>query len=111
MFTHLPDVQPPSRILISLTKRWNGRSRRDRGGGLARGGIALLLAHGLRAVEALRARFPDHPIVADLKTMDGGYLEAEMMARPARISWSSWAGRTKRRSGASSTPDVTSGSR
>jgi 3-hexulose-6-phosphate synthase/6-phospho-3-hexuloisomerase len=44
-------------------------------------GTPLLLAHGLRAVEALRARFPDHPIVADLKTMDGGYLEAEMMAR------------------------------
>ncbi len=29
----------------------------------------------------LRERFPDHPIVADLKTMDGGYLEAEMMAK------------------------------
>lgn len=44
-------------------------------------GTPLLLAEGLRAVEALRARFPDHPIVADLKTMDGGYLEAEMMAK------------------------------
>jgi 3-hexulose-6-phosphate synthase/6-phospho-3-hexuloisomerase len=44
-------------------------------------GTPLLLAEGLRAVEALRKRFPDHPIVADLKTMDGGYLEAEMMAR------------------------------
>jgi 3-hexulose-6-phosphate synthase len=44
-------------------------------------GTPLLLAEGLHAVEKLRARFPDHPIVADLKTMDGGYLEAEMMAR------------------------------
>ena len=44
-------------------------------------GTPLLLAEGLRAVEMLRARFPDHPIVADLKTMDGGYLEAEMMAK------------------------------
>jgi 3-hexulose-6-phosphate synthase len=44
-------------------------------------GTPLLLAHGLRAVETLRTRFPDHPIVADLKTMDGGYLEAEMMAK------------------------------
>lgn len=44
-------------------------------------GTPLLLAHGLRAVESLRARFPEHPIVADLKTMDGGYLEAEMMAK------------------------------
>jgi 3-hexulose-6-phosphate synthase/6-phospho-3-hexuloisomerase len=44
-------------------------------------GTPLLLADGLHAVEKLRARFPQHPIVADLKTMDGGYLEAEMMAK------------------------------
>ena len=44
-------------------------------------GTPLLLGEGLRAVEALHARFPTHPIVADLKTMDGGYLEAEMMAK------------------------------
>src|SRR5262245_20445871 len=44
-------------------------------------GTPLLLAEGLHAVEKLRARFPSHPIVADLKTMDGGYLEAEMMAK------------------------------
>lgn len=44
-------------------------------------GTPLLLAEGLRAVETLHARFPHHPVVADLKTMDGGYLEAEMMAK------------------------------
>jgi 3-hexulose-6-phosphate synthase/6-phospho-3-hexuloisomerase len=44
-------------------------------------GTPLLLAEGLRAVETLRKRFPEYPIVADLKTMDGGYLEAEMMAK------------------------------
>jgi 3-hexulose-6-phosphate synthase/6-phospho-3-hexuloisomerase len=44
-------------------------------------GTPLLLAHGARAVEALHARFPDHPIVADAKIMDGGYREAEMMAK------------------------------
>jgi 3-hexulose-6-phosphate synthase/6-phospho-3-hexuloisomerase len=44
-------------------------------------GTPLLLAEGLRAVQALRHEFPQHPIVADLKTMDGGYLEAEMMAK------------------------------
>jgi 3-hexulose-6-phosphate synthase len=44
-------------------------------------GTPLLLAEGLHAVEALHTRFPNHPIVADLKTMDGGYLEAEMMAK------------------------------
>ncbi len=44
-------------------------------------GTPLILAEGLHGVRALRAEFPDHPIVADLKTMDGGYLEAEMMAK------------------------------
>ncbi len=43
-------------------------------------GTPLILAEGLRSVRALRAEFPEVPIVADLKTMDGGYLEAEMMA-------------------------------
>ena len=42
-------------------------------------GTPLILGEGLHAVEALRKAFPDHPIVADLKTMDAGYLEAEMM--------------------------------
>lgn len=44
-------------------------------------GTPLILAEGLHGVRALRERFPETPIVADLKTMDGGYLEAEMMAR------------------------------
>ena len=43
-------------------------------------GTPLILAEGLHGVRALRETFPDTPIVADLKTMDGGYLEAEMMA-------------------------------
>ena len=43
-------------------------------------GTPLLLAEGLRAVRRLRKEFPDVPIVADLKTMDGGYLESAMMA-------------------------------
>ncbi len=44
-------------------------------------GTPLLLAEGLHGVKKLRAAFPDVPIVADLKTMDGGYLETEMMAK------------------------------
>jgi len=44
-------------------------------------GTPLILAEGLHGVRALRAAFPGVPIVADLKTMDGGYLEAQMMAR------------------------------
>ncbi len=43
-------------------------------------GTPLILAEGLHGVRALRREFPGVPIVADLKTMDGGYLEAEMMA-------------------------------
>jgi 3-hexulose-6-phosphate synthase/6-phospho-3-hexuloisomerase len=35
----------------------------------------------LHGVRKLREAFPGIPIVADLKTMDGGYLEAEMMAK------------------------------
>ncbi|MBD0367602.1 MAG: orotidine 5'-phosphate decarboxylase [Flavisolibacter sp.] len=42
-------------------------------------GTPLILAEGLYGVRKLRAAFPGVPIVADLKTMDGGYLEAEMM--------------------------------
>ena len=38
-------------------------------------GTPLLLAAGLRAVEKLRARFPDRPIVADLKTETEGESE------------------------------------
>ena len=44
-------------------------------------GTPLILAEGLHGVRALRSEFLDTPIVADLKTMDGGYLEAEMMAK------------------------------
>ena len=44
-------------------------------------GTPLILGEGLHAVRALHERFPDKPIVADLKTMDAGYLEAEMMAK------------------------------
>lgn len=44
-------------------------------------GTPLIIAEGMRGVRELRARFPDVPIVADLKTMDGGWLEAEIMAK------------------------------
>ena len=44
-------------------------------------GTPLIIAEGMHGVRALRKAFPNTPIVADLKTMDGGYLEAEMMAK------------------------------
>jgi 3-hexulose-6-phosphate synthase len=44
-------------------------------------GTPLIIAEGMNGVMALRREFPTIPIVADLKTMDGGWLEAEMMAK------------------------------
>jgi 3-hexulose-6-phosphate synthase/6-phospho-3-hexuloisomerase len=44
-------------------------------------GTPLIIAEGMNGVRALRQRFPNTPIVADLKTMDGGWLEAELMAK------------------------------
>jgi 3-hexulose-6-phosphate synthase/6-phospho-3-hexuloisomerase len=42
-------------------------------------GTPLILAEGMRGVQAFRREFPNTPIVADLKTMDGAGLEAEVM--------------------------------
>ncbi len=44
-------------------------------------GTPLILAEGLHGIKKLRETFPHTPIVADIKTMDGGYLETEMMAK------------------------------
>ena len=44
-------------------------------------GTPFIIAEGMHGVRALRHEFPDVPIVADLKTMDGGWLEAQMMAQ------------------------------
>ncbi|HTW07735.1 MAG TPA: orotidine 5'-phosphate decarboxylase / HUMPS family protein [Acidimicrobiales bacterium] len=41
-------------------------------------GTPLVLAEGVHAIRALHRRFPEHPIVADLKIMDGGGLETEL---------------------------------
>ena len=40
-------------------------------------GTPLIKSEGLDAVRQLRATFPDTPIVADMKTMDAGRIEAE----------------------------------
>jgi 3-hexulose-6-phosphate synthase len=44
-------------------------------------GTPLIIAEGMNGIRALRVEFPGVPIVADLKTMDGGWLETEMMAK------------------------------
>jgi 3-hexulose-6-phosphate synthase len=67
--TNLNDAIETARVAVEAGVDW------------LEAGTPLLLAEGLRAVEALHTKFPTHPIVADLKTMDGGYLEAEMMAK------------------------------
>lgn len=43
-------------------------------------GTPLILAEGTRAIQALHTTFPAHPIVADLKIMDGGALETDLAA-------------------------------
>ena len=67
--TNLPEALEMAEVAVSAGVDW------------LEAGTPLLLAEGLHAVETLHTRFPKHPIVADLKTMDGGYLEAEMMAK------------------------------
>lgn len=44
-------------------------------------GTPFIMSEGARGVAALRKEFPNIPIVADVKIMDGGYREAEMMAK------------------------------
>jgi 3-hexulose-6-phosphate synthase/6-phospho-3-hexuloisomerase len=44
-------------------------------------GTPLIKSEGLDAVRRLREKFPGHVIIADLKTMDAGRIEAESAAR------------------------------
>jgi len=44
-------------------------------------GTPLIKSEGLDAVRKLRARFPAHTIIADMKTMDAGRIEAEAAAK------------------------------
>jgi 3-hexulose-6-phosphate synthase len=44
-------------------------------------GTPLILSEGRHGVSALRDAFPTHPVVADLKAMDGGRSGVEMMAQ------------------------------
>jgi 3-hexulose-6-phosphate synthase/6-phospho-3-hexuloisomerase len=43
-------------------------------------GTPLALSEGTRAVRRLREEYPDTPLIADLKIMDGGYGEAALYA-------------------------------
>jgi 3-hexulose-6-phosphate synthase/6-phospho-3-hexuloisomerase len=51
------------------------------GAGWIEAGTPLVKSEGLEAVRQLRAAFPGHVIVADLKTMDAGRIEVEAAAK------------------------------
>lgn len=44
-------------------------------------GTPLIVSEGARGVREIHARYPETPIVADLKAMDGGWLEVQIMAK------------------------------
>lgn len=67
--TSIPEALETARVAVRAGVDW------------LEAGTPLIIAEGMNGVRALRADFPGVPIVADLKTMDGGWLEAEMMAR------------------------------
>lgn len=67
--TSIPEALETARMAIRAGVDW------------LEAGTPLIIAEGMNGVIALRAEFPNTPIVADLKTMDGGWLEAELMAR------------------------------
>ncbi|MHC4777450.1 MAG: orotidine 5'-phosphate decarboxylase / HUMPS family protein [Planctomycetota bacterium] len=51
------------------------------GADILEAGTPLIKSEGLDAVRALKGRFPDVPIVADMKIMDTGRLEVEIAAK------------------------------
>ena len=50
-------------------------------------GTPLVIAEGMHGVRALRERFPDKPLVVDLKTMDGAGSKWKSWPAPARPMW------------------------
>lgn len=66
--TNIPEALETARLAMHAGVDW------------LEAGTPLIIAEGMNGVRALRKEFPGAPIVADLKTMDGGWLEAKMMA-------------------------------
>lgn len=67
--TNIPEAMETSAIALRAGVDW------------LEAGTPLIIAEGMNGVRTMRERYPDTPIVADLKTMDGGWLEAELMAK------------------------------
>ncbi len=67
--TNIPEALETARMALRAGVDW------------LEAGTPLIIAEGMHGIRALRSEFgPDVPIVADLKTMDGGWLEAQLMA-------------------------------
>jgi 3-hexulose-6-phosphate synthase len=82
MLTHMKPIVQISLDLTTISEALSTAEMALRAGvDWLEAGTPLIIAEGMNGVRALRERFSGVPIVADLKTMDGGYLEAEMMAK------------------------------
>ncbi len=64
-----------SRALAVAKAAWDGGAR------YIEAGTPLIKSEGLDAVRTLRERFPDATLIADMKTMDAGRIEAETAAK------------------------------
>ena len=67
--TSIPEVLETARLALRSGVDW------------LEAGTPLIVSEGMNSIRALRAEFPGVPIVADLKAMDGGWLETQMMAK------------------------------
>lgn len=88
MRSHLPTLDGPFPVVqVALdfldTERALTLAKEAVAGGIhwVEIGTPLLKSEGLAAVRALRAAFPKHILIADLKTMDAGRVEVEAAAK------------------------------
>jgi 3-hexulose-6-phosphate synthase len=68
-FTSIPKALETARLAVRSGVDW------------LEAGTPLIISDGMNSIRALRAEFPEAPIVADLKAMDGGRIEAQMAAK------------------------------
>lgn len=83
---NLPPLYTGPRLQVAIDERYlrdalNIAEKAYRGGAqILEVGTPLIKSEGLKAVKEFRRRFPGALIVADLKTMDTGWLEVELAA-------------------------------
>src|SRR4029077_20661739 len=82
--TFVPEFPMPCSVQISLDLHTIddalhvAQIAADSGVDWLEAGTPLMIEQGMGAVRALRARFPNHPIVCDFKVCDGGGLFARL---------------------------------